>query len=210
MRRNYSRLAPLSGVIAAILGLAGSALLIQHSAPGASASGAQVIAFYRAHHAGQAAGAILFTFAFIFFLFFAGTLRTFLRATPGLDLLGGYVFAGAVIELVGQTTNAGFGYALANSYSSLTPAAAQTINALGNDIVLTSAAGLCIFGVASGLAILRGAELPRWLGWLALGIGVLVVTPAEGLAFVALVVWIVVVSILVYRHGRRRMTPPLG
>src|SRR5205823_11028409 len=77
MRRNYSRLAPLSGVIAAILGLAGSALLIQHSAPGASASGAQVIAFYRAHHAGQAAGAILFTFAFIFFLFFAGTLRTF-------------------------------------------------------------------------------------------------------------------------------------
>jgi hypothetical protein len=200
MLRNYGRYAPLSGVLAAILGLAGSALLIQHSAPGASAGGTQVIAFYRAHHTGQTAGAILFTFAFIFFLFFAGTLRTFLRARPGLDVLSGFVFAGGIIELVGQTINGGFGYALANSYSSLTPAAAQTINVLSNDIVLTSAAGLCIFGVASGIAILRGADLPRWLGWLALVIGVVVVTPAEGLAFVALVAWMAVVSILVFQH----------
>ncbi len=68
-------------------------------------------------------------------------------------------------------------------------------------MVLTSAAGFSAFGIASGVAILRGAPLPNWLGWLAILIGVVVVTPAEFVAVIALAVWIVVVSIMIVTRG---------
>ena len=79
----------------------------------------------------------------------------------------------------------------------LSPAAAQTLNLLSNDMVPTSAAGFSAFGIASGLAILRGAALPGWLGWISILIGVVIVTPAEFVAAIALAVWIIIVSILI-------------
>lgn len=54
-----------------------------------------------------------------------------------------------------------------------------------------------MFGIASGIAILRGAPLPNWLGWVAILIGIVVVTPAEFVAVIVLAVWIVIVSILI-------------
>jgi hypothetical protein len=55
--------------------------------------------------------------------------------------------------------------------------------------------------VASGLAILRGAALPRWLGWAAIVIGILaLVLPIAFLALLLLLIWILVVSILIYRR----------
>ena len=68
-------------------------------------------------------------------------------------------------------------------------------------MVLTNAAGFCVFGIASGLAILRGAALPKWLGWLAILIGVLVVAPAEFVGVLLLVVWIVSVSVLMIQRS---------
>jgi hypothetical protein len=68
-------------------------------------------------------------------------------------------------------------------------------------MVLTNAAGLFVFGMSSGLAILRGVQMPRWLGWVAIGIAVVVVTPLEALGFLVLTVWMVVVSLLIFRRG---------
>ena len=63
-------------------------------------------------------------------------------------------------------------------------------------MVLIPAAGFFVFGISIGLAILRGAGLPKWLGWTAIAMGILVVTPAEGFSFLALVIWMVIVSTL--------------
>ena len=65
-----------------------------------------------------------------------------------------------------------------------------------------------VFGIAAGLAILRGGRLPRWLGWVAIGMAVVVVTPAESLSFLALVVWMVIVSILIWMRGGRPRPEP--
>ena len=95
-------------------------------------------------------------------------------------------------------------YALADVPRDLDPAAAQALNVLANDLVLTNAAGLFLFGMSAGLAILRGVRMPKWLGWVAIAIAILVVTPAEALAFLALAVWIVVISLLTFTRGSTR------
>ena len=70
-------------------------------------------------------------------------------------------------------------FALSDSPTHLSPGAAQALNVLSNDMVLTNAAGFCAFGIASGVAILRSADLPKWLGWLAILIGIAVLARAH-------------------------------
>ena len=197
----WSRWVPLTGVVSAALGVAGAAIQIQAGSPGSDAGGAQVIAFYEAHRTGQQVSAILLTLGFVFFVFFAGSLRAHLRSTAAVEALSAIVLAGAVLEAAGQTINAGVSYALADVPNHLEPAAAQALNVLSNDLVLTNAAGLFVFGMAAGVAILRGAQLPSWLGWVAIAIAIVVLTPAEALGFVALLVWMVVVGVLICLRG---------
>jgi len=92
---------------------------------------------------------------------------------------------------------------LAQDAGHLDPSAAQALNALSNDAVATNTAGMIVFGIAAGLAVLRSRSFPRWLGWMAIAMAVLVVTPAESLSFVALVVWMVIVSILMWMRDRQ-------
>jgi hypothetical protein len=201
MLRGLSRWAPFTGVVSAVLGVAGGAIEIITNAPGSDASGKEVIAFYAAHAGPQEAAAALLGLAFVFLIFFAGSLRAYLLQTPRLEALGAVVLAGAVLETAGQTLGAGSVWALAQDSAHLDPAAAQGLNVLGSDAVATNTAGLIVFGIAAGLAILSSGRLPSWLGWVAIDMAVVVVTPAEALSFIALAIWMVILSILMWRRS---------
>jgi hypothetical protein len=201
MLRRWSRWAPLTGVVSAILGVVGSVIAAMSNSPDSNASGAAVVAFYRAHQSDQRISAILLAFGFIFLLFFAGSLRAYLRRMPASESLSTIALAGAAVLLAGEAVGAGLSYALTNSPSTLDPAAAQALNVLGAGMVLIPAAGFFVFGISIGLAILLGTGLPKWLGWTAIAMGIVVVTPAEGFSFLALVVWMVIVSILMLIGG---------
>jgi hypothetical protein len=197
----WSRWAPLTGVVSAVLGVAGGAIEVITNAPGSDASGKEVIAFYAAHSGPQKLAVALLGLGFVFLVFFAGSLRAYLVQTPSLEALGAVVLAGAVLETAGQTFGAGCVWALAQDSGHLDPSAAQGLNALGSDAVITNTAGLIVFGIAAGLAILRSGRLPRWLGWMAIAMAVVVVTPAEPLSFIALVIWMVILSLLIWRRS---------
>src|SRR5438270_4322592 len=77
MLESLSRWAPLTGVISAVLGVAGGLIEIVTNPPGSDASGKEVIDFYTNHGGPQEIATILFAIAFVFFVFFAGSLRTF-------------------------------------------------------------------------------------------------------------------------------------
>jgi hypothetical protein len=201
MLGSWSRWGPLTGVISALLGVAGAAVAIVTNSPGSDASGKEVIAFYVAQGRTQQIGVILLGLAFVFFVFFAGALRAHLRQTPNAEALSALVLAGAVLETVGQTAGAGYVWTLAQESGHLDPSAALGLNALSNDAVITNTAGMVVFGIAAGLAILRSGRLPRWLGWVAIAMGIVVMTPLEGFAFLALVIWMVIVSILIWRRS---------
>jgi hypothetical protein len=208
MLDRLSRWVPLTGVLSAVLGVAGSMIEIAVNPLDINSSGAQVIAFYRNNFAAQLAATILLGFGFIFLVFFAGSLRAYLRRTPALEALSALIPIGAAVLLVGQFGGLGIGITLLDpSTNRLDPVTARTLNVLSGATGITSGAGLFVFGICSGLAILRGARLPNWLGWLAIAIAVVVMTPAEGFAFIALAVWVVVTSLLIFvRSG----APTLG
>ena len=199
MANRLSRLAPLTGALFSVLGLA--AFLSSHTPPGVSASGSSVIVFYKAHSSGQQSSDLLWAFAWIFLLFFAGSLRSYMRRTPETEGLSALLLAGAAVMAAGGATYFGFDYTLAVSADHLQPAAAQALNLLALKLVFPLAVGGCVFAVASGVAILRGAPLPKWLGWLAIVIGIVLASPAAVVALIVVFVWVGIVSVLVWHRG---------
>ena len=58
--------------------------------------------------------------------------------------------------------------------------------------------------LGAGGGILGGAGLPKWLGWLALVVGVACFIPYVGfLGFIASTLWIVLTSVVLFRGPKR-------
>jgi hypothetical protein len=199
MAERLRAMAPLTGVIFAVL--SAISIVITPNSPSAHAGGPQVIAFYRAHHSTEHTSVIVATAAFAFFMCFAASLRSYLGDTGAVATAGALALAAAVLLTAGFTLSGGFTYALADAPNRLAPATAQTLNLLDEDVFFTAFVGAGLFGIASGIAILRGARLPKWLGWAAIVIGLVSFTPAIGLGLLALTPWALVTSVLPYRRS---------
>src|ERR1700742_1343235 len=100
MHRDWDRAAAWTGVAFVVLVIVGA--VTAGSAPGASASGTKVIAFYRDHRTTVHTSCVLLTLAFVALVMFASAFRGFLRRL-GSDGLATTVLAGAVILAVGET-----------------------------------------------------------------------------------------------------------
>jgi hypothetical protein len=201
MLDRLSRFAPLTGVAFAVL--SGVTIVITPSSPSAHATGARVIAFYETHRGVERVSIILSVFALAFFMFFATSLRGYLGRTRSLEGLAALVLVAAGLLAVGLTVSGGFAYALADAPSRLAPATAQTLNLLDEDVFFAMVVGVGLFALASAFAILRGAWLPNWFGWLAIVIGVVSFTPAFGIALLALSIWVPIVSVVMFVRGRQ-------
>jgi hypothetical protein len=107
----------------------------------------------------------------------AGTIAG--TATVGLVVFGGVHFAPG--DLGNKTA--------------VTGQAIQALHALTDGRFLPVVADVEILLWAVGLAAIRGGILPRWLGWIALVIAILQVTPIGFFALLAFLVWALIVSI---------------
>jgi hypothetical protein len=196
------RFLPLSGLLFVVLLLAGGPVL-EGSTPSSSASGAAVISFYAQNHLKERAGAILLTLAFAVFLVFVASLRTFWKRVAGLEGPATLALAAAAILVAGQTTGASIAWALTDNPRQFAPAVAQTLNILGNDLILTSTAGVLVFAFTAGAVILRSKrQLPRWLGWFIVVAGIAVVVPGGDLfGYILVLIWSAIVSVLVVRRS---------
>jgi hypothetical protein len=207
MSERLSRLtAPVTGLL--FVGLTLAAAATGGNTPDSNASGAHVIAFFEAHRHIQQVSNILFVIAALSLIFFAGSLHGYLRRTPAAETASALMLVGAALLAVGLTVIAGLGYALADVPSKIGPGAAQALNVLSNDVFYTLLIGGCVFGIASGVAILRGARLPNWLGWLAVVIGIAMATPAFWLSGIVLFVWVLIVSTLIYLRSASTTPAP--
>jgi hypothetical protein len=199
MTYRWSKLAPLTGVLFGLLVVA--AVVAGAETPDANSGPAKVIAFYGTHRSEVETSAILFALAFLVLVLFGGALRSYLRRTPGAEGLGSLVLAGAVLMTVGALTGTGIEYGLAHHLHQLGPQAAQTLNFLSQELFLPVLAGAFVFAISSGLAILRGAALPKWLGWVAIVLGIAVLIPPAGFpALIGFMLWSIVVGILMYQR----------
>lgn len=204
------RYAPFTGLVFVVLVVI--AIFTSNTSPSASASGVKVIAFYTEHHSSQQATDILFTIGSVFFLFFAASVYGFLRRSDAVGTMALLGLGGALLVALGFAVFSAIDFALADVPGKLSPGAAQALNVLDNDFVFPLVVGAWTFGIATGLAIVRSRLLPVWLGWVLMVIGILTGTPAFFVGLFALLVWIVVVSVLIYRRtsplaGERPLAP---
>jgi hypothetical protein len=198
MPGTWSDRAPLTGIVAVVLVIL--AFVIGGETPDFDATGKEVLNFYADNEGSQFAASILLAYGALFLIFFAGALRSVLRRSePGTGGLSAVSFGGGVLMALGMLVFAGLGFTLADGHDKFEPATAQTLNALNGDFFLPLAVGTSALMLGAGIAILRGGALPRWLGWAAVVIGVLAVTPVGFFAFLASGLWIIVASVLLLR-----------
>jgi len=88
----WTRFAPLTGIV--FVGLFIATFAVGGSTPGVHATGLKVISYYKAHHSGQKASDYLGVLGVVFLLFFAASLRTYLRLVETARALAVLGFAG--------------------------------------------------------------------------------------------------------------------
>jgi hypothetical protein len=199
MVNRWSRFAPLTGIVFVVLLVV--AFVVGGSSPGVHASGAKVISFYQAHCSEQKISDYLSVLGVVFLAFFASSLRSHLGRFEGARGLATLGFGGALVLAVGGASFAAISWSLADARYSLDPSAAQALNVLSNDFFWPFEVGVTLFGIGYGLAIARSKALPLWLGWIALLLGIIGMTPIGFFAFLGLMAWSLVVSVLAYRGG---------
>lgn len=197
MSDRWSRLAPLTGVVFGILVVI--AFFASGGTPSSHASAAKVAAYYIAHHDSVTATGYGLAYASVFALFFGASLRPRLRGrgSDGLVALG---FGGAVTFAVAIGAASGSALALVDHTKSIDPVALQAVNLVGDDMLgPLLQIGMVAYMAGYGLAIVRGAAVPRWLGWLAVALAIFAAVPAIGFfSLLGIVIWSIVLGILLF------------
>jgi hypothetical protein len=167
--------------------------------PNDHASAARVISFYRDHRGANIVSALAGALASVLLVLFAVRLRELLQGGDRNDsLLPNAAFGGALILAVAVLGAASITFALVRAGHYRLPGPAQTLNLLSQDSIFVLAGGLSVLFLATGIATVRKPVLPRWLGWVAIVIGVLAIAgPLVLLAAPLSVLWLLVVTILV-------------
>lgn len=168
-------------------------------------SAAEVISYYADNDSEVMLASGLFTLAGVLFVAFAAAIRReLLEGGADDDTIPTLALAGAIIFAIGVATSSALGFAAADLVDSdqIEEGTITTINAISWDFFFPFAAGLLLFFVSTGIGIVRTGALPKWLGWVAIVIGVVAMTPIGFGAALAGALWVLVASILIGMRGR--------
>ncbi len=197
MGKDFGRWAPLTGVVFAVLLLVG--FVVSPSTPDSDASAQHAVSSFVSHRTHDRVSIFLIAYASVFAMFFAAALRSYLKARSEGDGLITLGFSGMVIYVVGALTLIGMEFAATDVPAKISPAAEQALNVLQDNVFFALLVGAGVFLIGNGLAIVATGSLPRWLGWIAVPLGVIAVTPLGWLvAIFALPIWALIVSTLMF------------
>jgi hypothetical protein len=197
MLKDLARWAPLTGVVFAVLLFVGA--MAGGNTPDSDASATKAVTFFHSHHTGQQTSAYLIVYSIVFGLFFAAALRSHLRARTEGDGLIALGFAGMIVLATSAGVITGIDLAAADVPGKIAPAAEQALNVLQNDVFYGMLVGTGVFMLANGLVIAANAAaaIPKWLGWVAVVLGVVGLTPLGWITLIiGLPAWSLVVGVV--------------
>jgi hypothetical protein len=198
---NRERLTPLTGVAFVLLAIV--ALVIAGEPPEASSAAREIVDHYVDNKDSIVAGSLIAGLALIALIFFAGHLRKVLDAADkDASALPSLVLAGASVMAVGIALDSTILLGLAESAEDIDPSAVQALQALWDNDFIPIAVGTVVFLLSAGISVVRTGALPRWLGWIAIVLAIIGVTPAGFVAFLGGGLWILVVSVLLSMRAR--------
>lgn len=200
--RSNQWLLPLAGVGFVVLGII--SFVISGEPKQADEPVNEIVDFYLDNKdsiiAGQAVGAISGLLLIVFGAYLASVLRSADEEAWVLPLLP---LVGLVIMDVGFAIDGTILIALAEAADDIEPTSVQTLQALWDNDFLPIALGAMVFLFSFGIAVVRSGALPKWLGWVAILLGIVALIPPIGFAaFLGMAVLILIVSILLSVRAR--------
>jgi hypothetical protein len=199
-------LVPLTGVAFVALAIIGFA--VGGEPPDVNNPPQEIVDFYVDDKDSVQAGAFLVTLAVVFLIFFGNHLRRVLDAARD-TALSATVLVGAAVMAVGLAIDSTISFALSEAAEDIDPTAVQALQALWDNDWMPIGLGAIVFLVSAGISILQTGALPKWLGWVALALGVAAATPIGFVALLGGGIWILVVSVLLAARERAgTSTPP--
>jgi hypothetical protein len=203
------RFAPLTGIVFVVLLIVGFAVLSSNT-PETDDGAPKIISYYNDHQGKEIVAGIVVALAVIFLALFVVALREHLRGGDGVgDFWPTVVLVGGVASVAGFFVALSIHAALIDGADQhISPDAMVALNSLDNWDFFAFAAPLAImmFG-AAGSVLQGGGALPRWLGWVALVLGILYFAGPFGFfAFLLTGIWIIIASIVMYRRSGAEAT----
>jgi hypothetical protein len=198
-----ARLAPLSGIAFVVLLIVGI-VAVSGNTPSIDDPATKIASYYGDHKSKETIAVIMIGLASVFLTIFAVSLRNFLTgagrdgsAWPTVALIGG------VVSVAGIFFAGAIHLALVNGGDkNISPEAMVAVNAIDADSLLAFVVplGIMLIGVA-GATLGEGGGLPKWMGWVALVLGIIFFTPLFWASMLLTFIWIIVASILMYRRA---------
>jgi hypothetical protein len=174
----WERWGAASGFGAILAGAA--AMIFERGTLSASDSVANIVAHYTDNGAALRAQALMFVIGAGFFLWFAGSLRSFLaRAEGGTGRLSMVAYGAGVASTVVTLVALAFQVGLAGAAGDAgQPALVGTMDAL----FVIANLPLAVMLIAIAVVTFRTAAFPAWLGWLSVVAALAQVVPVLGIA----------------------------
>jgi hypothetical protein len=149
-------------------------------------------------------GTLIGVLAVLSLLFFGAYLRKVFSAAegPGHGMLSPLVLVATAIMAVGAGIDMTISVALAEAAEDIDPVAVQSLQALWDNDFVPIALGIELLLLSAGLSIVRYGALPKWLGWVAIVIAIVGLTPIGFVGFPLGGLWVIVVSVLLAVRAR--------
>jgi hypothetical protein len=197
------RLLPLSGIVFVVLALI-AVVAFGGSTPGSDASGAKLLSFYDEHTVRQSVAAFFLAASVPFLVAFGASLTTTLwprepdrRPIWQIVLIGGSVITASVLLVVALIH-----FALADGgQQGISGDGLQALNVLDNNFWLPFNSGLGVMMLGAAGSLHQAVREYRWLGWVALVLGIALFIPAaDFFAMLLTLIWILVASVMLFRE----------
>ncbi len=199
--RNKDWLAALTGLAFLVLLIVG--FLITGDPPDPADDSAQeIVDFYTDKDVIFFSGALVGLSA-VALVFYGGYLRKVLTIAEGEGhSLPTVVLAGTIILATGLAIDSTIHFTLAETAEDLAPDSVATLSALYNNDYIPLGVGMMVFLLSAGISIVRSGALPKWLGWVAIVLGVVAITPIGFVSFIAGGLWIGITSVILSMRAR--------
>jgi len=206
MTTKIARLVPLSG-IAFVLTMIGIIALEGDEVPD-GATPEEVLAHWADLTDTRLVLTTLAAFAALFLIVFAASLRSTLRGREHAEASASAVAFGGGVIAAGAILLSGLVYlSAARAGGAGATQAVVTLDHLAQSTWVPLTGGLAVMLVAAGVGSIYSGALPKAVSWPAVLLGLLLLTPGGLIGFLLSPLWIVAVSVLMYRRSTRPESP---
>ena len=168
---NGDWLLPLLGVAAIVVIIA--SLLVGGEPPSADEGGQAIADHYADNKNAIEIASLISVIGATLLVFFFGYLRRILRPAEGeggvLSLLA---VVGAAILALGAAIDATIAFAIAEAADDIDVVGIQAMQAIWDNDFFPVALGSAVMWLAVGITVVQHGLLPKWLGWVAVVLGV--------------------------------------